>query len=54
MLARFKTPNVLSSLVAVLTALSRLAQYAREEIKMLKRKYFDSNKGALDKIIHDI
>jgi hypothetical protein len=49
MLARFENPSVLSSLVAVLTALSRLAQFVREEFKMLKRKYFDSNKGALDK-----
>jgi len=49
MLAQFEIPSVQSSLVAVLTALSRLAQYVREEFKMLKIKYFDSNKSAVDK-----
>jgi len=49
MLARFETPSVQFSLVAVLTAFSRLALYVEEEFKMLTRKYFDSNKGAVDK-----
>jgi hypothetical protein len=49
MVARFETPSVQSSLVAILTALSWLAQYVKEEFKMLKKKYFDSNKGAVDK-----
>ena len=49
MLARFKTPRVQSHLVAILTALSRLAQYVKEEFKMLRTKYFDSNEGAVDK-----
>jgi hypothetical protein len=49
MLARFETGSVQSNLVAVLTALSRLAQHVKEEFKMPRRKYFDSNNGAVDK-----